>query len=97
MDGRSRIDNNLVENGQRGVAVGRKNYLFCGNDDAAVMYTAMGCCKAAWVNVYDWLVYFLSHVHEYDNDYTRDLAELLPGNLLAKGLVKPVGETPASL
>jgi hypothetical protein len=25
------------------------------------------------------------------------LAELLPGNLLAKGLVKPVGETPASL
>ena len=101
VDGRYRIDNNLVENGQRGVAVGRKNYLFCGNDDAAedaaVMYTAMGCCKAAGVNVYDWLVYFLSHVHEYDNDYTRDLAELLPSNLLAKGLVKPVGETPASL
>ena len=27
----------------------------------------------------------------------RYLAELLPGNLLAKSLVKPVGETPASL
>ncbi|MBR1433522.1 MAG: IS66 family transposase [Bacteroidales bacterium] len=101
VDGRYRIDNNLVENGQRGVAVGRKNYLFCGNDDAAedaaVIYTMMGCCKAAGVNVYDWLVYFLSHVHEYDNDYTRDLDELLPGNLRAKGLVKPVGESPASL
>jgi len=57
----------------------------------------MGCCKAAGVNVYDWLVYFLRHVLEYDNDNTRELTELLPGNLLAKGLVKPVGETPAFL
>lgn len=101
IDGRYRIDSNLVENGQRPVALGRKNYLFCGNDDAAedaaVMYTMMGCCKAAGVNVYDWLVYFLDHVHEYDYDLKRDLAELLPANLLAKGLVKAVGESPNSL
>lgn len=57
----------------------------------------MGCYKAAGVNVYDWLVYFLRHILEYDNDNTRELAELLPGNLLAKGLGKPVGETPAFL
>ena len=98
IDGRYRIDSNLVENGQRPVAVGRKNYLFCGNDsaaeDAAVLYTMMGCCKAAGVNVYDWLVYFLEHVHEYDNDYGRDLAELLPGALKAKRLVKAIGESP---
>ena len=61
------------------------------------MYTMMGCCKAAGVNVYDWLVYFLDHVHEYDYDLKRDLAELLPANLLAKGLVKAVGESPNSL
>ena len=101
IDGRYRIDSNLVENGQRAVAVGRRGYLFCGNDDAAedaaVMYTVMGCCKLAGVNVYDWLVYFLNHVHEYDYDLKRDLAELLPGALKAKGLVKAVGETPASL
>ena len=98
IDGRYRIDSNLVENGQRPVAVGRKNYLFCGNDsaaeDAAVLYTMMGCCKAAGINVYDWLVYFLEHVHEYDNDYSRDLAELLPGALKARGLVKAIGESP---
>ena len=98
IDGRYRIDSNLVENGQRPVALGRKNYLFCGNDDAAedaaVMYTMMGCCKAAGVNVYDWLVYFLDHVHEYDNDYSRDIAELLPGALKAKGLVKEIGVSP---
>lgn len=101
IDGRYRIDSNLVENGQRPVALGRKNYLFCGNDDAAedaaVMYTMMGCCKAAGVNVYDWLAYFLDHVHEYDADYSRDLAELLPGALKTKGLVKGIGESPTSL
>ena len=101
IDGRYRIDSNLVENGQRPVALGRKNYLFCGNDDAAedaaVMYTMMGCCKAAGVNVYDWLVYFLDHVHEHDYAPERDLAELRPGNLLAKGLVKAIGETPNTL
>lgn len=58
------------------------------------MYTMMGCCKAAGVNVYDWLVYFLDHVHEYDNDYTRDIAELLPGVLKGKGLVKEIGVSP---
>ena len=98
IDGRYRIDSNLVENSQRPVALGRKNYLFCGNDDAAedaaVVYTMMGCCKAAGVNVYDWLVYFLDHVHEYDYAPERDLAELLPGALKAKGLVKAIGESP---
>ena len=91
IDGRYRIDSNLVENGQRPVAVGRKGYLFCGNDDAAedaaVMYTMMGCCKAAEVNVEQWLTYFLEHVHDYDNDYSRDLTELLPSELKSKGLI----------
>lgn len=94
IDGRYRIDSNLVENGQRSVACGRKNYLFCGNhdaaEDAAVMYTVMGCCKVAGVNEYDWLVYFLNHIHEYDNDYSKDLIDFLPARLKAKGLVKDI-------
>ena len=35
LDGRYRIDNNLAENNICPLALGRKNYLFCGNDDAA--------------------------------------------------------------
>jgi len=35
LDGRYRIDNNLIENDIRQLAVGRKGYLFCGNHDAA--------------------------------------------------------------
>ncbi len=86
LDGRYRIDNNLAENDLRGLALGRKNYLFCSNhdaaEDAAVFYSLLGCCKAAGVNFRDWMVYVLSHIHDYDTDYSRDLAELLPRNRL---------------
>ena len=86
-DGRYLIDNNLIENSVRPVALGRKNYLFCGNhnaaEDAAVIYTMMGCCKIAAVDFSKWITYFLSHVHEYDGDDSKDLAELLPANLKA--------------
>ena len=84
LDGRYRIDNNLAENAIRPIAVGRRNYLFCGNDsaaeDAAVMYSLLGCCKAIDVNFRDWMVYVLSRIHDYDTDYSKDLAELLPYN-----------------
>jgi transposase len=84
LDGRLKIDNNLGENAIRPIALGRKNWLFCGNDDAAenaaIMYSMLGCCKAHEVNFRDWLVYFLSNIHKYDNDYSKDLAELLPNN-----------------
>lgn len=88
LDGRYHIDNNMAENSLRGLALGRKNYLFCGNhdaaEDAAVMYSLLGCCKAANINFRDWMVYVLSHIHDYDEDYTMDLAELLPANWLQR-------------
>ena len=90
-DGRYQIDNNLIENSVRPLALGRKNYLFCGNHDAAenavIIYTLMGCCKLAQVDVRKWLPHFFTHIHEYDNDYSRDLLELLPHNLMQKGIL----------
>lgn len=84
LDGRYNIDNNLAENAIRPIAIGRKNYLFCGNHDAAenaaIFYSLLGCCKAADVDFRDWLMHVLNHIHDYDNDYTLDLAELLPSN-----------------
>jgi transposase len=84
LDGRYRIDNNLIENDIRPLAVGRKGYLFCGNHDAAenaaIMYSLFGCCKAAGVNPREWLTDVLSRIPEYNQDYSRDLAELLPQN-----------------
>ncbi|MFS2613164.1 IS66 family transposase [Phocaeicola dorei] len=84
LDGRYRIDNNLAKNSIRPLALGRKKYLFCGNDDAAenaaIIYSLMGCCKASEANFREWFVYVLENIHEYDNDYSKDLAELLPQN-----------------
>ncbi len=90
LDGRYNIDNNGIENAARPVAVGRKNYLFCQNDTAestAIIYSFMGCCKAAKVNFRTWMIYFLDHIHDYDQDYTRDIAELLPDNLKDAGVL----------
>ena len=91
MDGRYQIDNNLIENSVRPLALGRKNYLFCGNHDAAesaaVIYTFVGCCKLADVDVRKWLNYFFTHIHDYDKDYSRDLLELLPHRLKQKGIL----------
>jgi len=84
LDGRYRIDNNLIENDIRPLAVGRKGYLFCGNHDAAenaaIMYSLFGCCKASGVNPREWLTDVLTRIPEYNKDYNRDLAELLPHN-----------------
>jgi len=84
LDGRLKMDNNLAENAVRPIALGRKNWLFCGNheaaENAAIMYSMLGCCKASGVNFREWLVFFLNNVHKYDNDYSKNLAELLPHN-----------------
>ena len=45
----------------------------------------MTCCKLAEVDVRKWLNYFFTHVHDYDNDYSLDLMELLPHRLKQAG------------
>jgi transposase len=84
LDGRYQIDNNLIENSIRGLAIGRKNFLFCGNHDAAenaaIMYSLLGCCTACDVNPREWLTDVLTRIPTYNSDYSLDLAELLPHN-----------------
>ena len=94
LDGRYRIDNNLIENDIRPLAVGRKGYLFCGNHDAAenaaIMYSLFGCCKAASVNPREWFTDVLTRIPEYNKDYSRDLAELLPHNWNASKTIQNI-------
>jgi len=84
LDGRYLPDNNLAENAIRPLAVGRKGFLFCGNDDAAenaaVMYSLLGCCKTCDVNPREWLTDVFSKIALYNANYELDLAELLPHN-----------------
>jgi transposase len=78
--GRFHIDNNLIENTIRPVALGRKNYLFAGSHDAAqnaaMFYSLMSTCKLNDVNPEKWLLKVLSEIRTYPKDR---LYELLPG------------------
>jgi len=59
LDGRVEIDNNLLENKIRPLALGRKNYLFAGNHEAAerlaTAYSLMAGCKINNINPQIWL------------------------------------------
>lgn len=58
------IDNNLAENKIRLLALGRKNFLFSGNHqaarNAAMMYSFLGTCKACNINPAQWLPYAIA-------------------------------------
>ena len=78
-DGKLEIDNNLVENVIRPVALGRKNYLFAGNHEAAqrsaMLYSFMGTCKLRGVEPLQWLKTTLSKLPDHK---ANRLHELLP-------------------
>jgi transposase len=78
-DGRFLIDNNRIENTIRPFALGRKNYLFCGNHDTAadtaLFYSLFGCCKLAGINPYKWLLDILGRIKDCK---TGELDKLLP-------------------
>lgn len=80
-DGRINIDNNLIENAIRPLALGRKNWLFCGNDAsayrAAIVYSLISTCKNAGIEPRIWMEDVLTKIPYYLRD-GKDLSELLP-------------------
>ena len=82
-EGRLIIDNNLAENAIRPVALSRKNFLFCGNHQAAEN-TAMICsllasCKESKVNPREWLTHIIARMPYYQKPSAKNnLGELLP-------------------
>ena len=79
LDGRYRIDNNQAENSVRDLALGRKNYLFCGNHEAAgrtaIIYSLMASCKVNDVNPQEWLTDVLNRIQDHN---IQKLDDLLP-------------------
>lgn len=74
------LDNNLIENNIRPLALGRKNYLFAGSHAAAqriaMMYSFFGSCKAHDINPYEWLKSTLERIPETK---LSELETLMPG------------------
>ena len=77
-DGRFRIDNNGAENQLRGVAVGRKNWLFAGSFEgarrAALLYSLVQSCTLIDVSPFEYvkdvLLRITTHPHRLIGDLT---------------------------
>jgi len=80
-DGRLEIDNNLLENAIRPIALGRKNYLFAGSHKgaqrAAIIYSLVATAKLHEVEPFAYLRDILGRIatHPY-----KKIHELLPQN-----------------
>jgi len=76
-DGRLEIDNNLVENAIRPIAIGRKNYLFAGSHEAAqsaaMFYSLLGTCKLKNVEPFQWLKNLFEVLPDYPASKLEDL------------------------
>lgn len=80
-DGRVCMSNNAAERAVRGVAVGRKNWTFCGSDSggrrAAAIYTLIETCKLNDIDPRAWLADVLARIADHP---AKQIAELLPWN-----------------
>ena len=78
-DGRLEIDNNLIENAIRPIALGRKNWLFRGSDAGAkrvaLVYSLAGTCK---LNNIEPEEYFRTTIERISGYPVNKLADLLP-------------------
>jgi transposase len=78
-DGRLPIDNNLAENAIRGIALGRKNWLFVGSEKggytAAVLMTIVATCRKNNINTWAYLKDILQRIQSHP---ISRLEELLP-------------------
>ena len=87
-DGMLEIDSNLIENSIRPLALGRKNYLFAGNHEAAeniaMFYSFFGTCKKNDVDPQKWLTYVINNINDTK---ASQLKELLP-QFIDKTLLK---------
>jgi transposase len=80
-DGRLEIDNNLVENAIRPVALGRKNYLFAGSHNgakrAAIIYSLVSTAKLQDKEPFAYLKDILARIASYPH---KKVTDLLPVN-----------------
>jgi transposase len=80
-DGRICLSNNAAERALRGVALGRRSWLFAGSDRggerAAAMYTLIGTAKLNDIDPRAWLADVLRRIADHP---ASRLAELLPWN-----------------
>ena len=87
-DGRVCLSNNAAERALRGIALGRKSWLFCGSDRggqrAATMYSLIATAKMNDVDPQAWLADVLARINDLPSNR---LDELLPWNWTSSSVV----------
>ena len=90
-DGRLEVDNNIAENAMRGIALGRKNYLFCGSDAggerAASIYTLVTSAKLNGLNPETYLRDILTKIAE--GHTINRIDELVPWRMIPAAITSP--------
>ena len=88
-DGRVCLSNNAAERGLRGIALGRKSWLFAGSDRggmrAAAMYSLIVTAKMNDIDPQAWLADVLARIAEHP---ASRLDELLPWNWRAENAIR---------
>ena len=83
LDGRLEIDNNLSERAIKPFVIGRKNWLFHGNDKGAhagaLFYSFIATCKFHKIDPFSWFKYVFTHIHKAQT--MEHLERLLPFNI----------------
>ncbi len=78
-DGELEMDTNFIENRIRPLALGRKNYLFAGNHQAAtnigVFYSVFNTCRHLQINVMEYTIWYLERI---GNTKINQIASLSP-------------------
>jgi transposase len=87
-DGNLETDNNAIENAIRGLALGRKNFMFAGShhgaENIAIFYSFFGTCKKHDINPQKWLEYVIRNI----NDTKKSQLKYLLPQFIDKNLLK---------
>lgn len=82
-DGRLELDNNLSERTIKPFVIGRKNWLFHGNEAGAkagsVLFSLIETCKQNKIETFSWFKYVLTHIRQANT--LEQLEQLLPYNI----------------
>ena len=82
-DGRLEIDNNKSERSIKPFVIGRKNWLFHGNDVGAragsILFSLIETCKQHKIDVFSWIKYVIANIHQAET--IEQLEKLLPYNI----------------
>ena len=82
-DGRLEIDNNKAERSIKPFVIGRKNWMFHGNDVGAragsILFSLIETCKQNKVEVFSWIKYVIANIHKAKT--VEQLEKLVPYNI----------------